>query len=189
MEENDEGLAQVFDSNMDFVSTNHKSSSESDSQTCVKKAFQIPDDNMTSNSEKMSNSKSMIKPENLLLRQSSDVEKEQLIPYEKDSIQVLIQKKKTKPFCRVVAKKPIKKVDSDGLTEKFGGASVASKEIEDDVISEAETDVSSTTSLQSISGDCSMMSGASMWSLKNAFYDLPDVHGARNKTLDAQVCT
>ena len=67
--------------------------------------------------------------------------------------------------------------------------SIKSEEDLEDLISNA-SDISSTTSLQSISGDCSMMSGNSNWSLKNAFVDLPDVHGGhktRNKALDTQV--
>ena len=94
---------------------------------------------------------------------NSSYRRHDLIPYEKSAIQILKEKKKSRPFCRFEKRNnplpppPLLEVDTK---EK--------QAFEEDVISETSSDISSVASVQSISGDCSVatMNG----SVKNAMF-------------------
>ena len=73
--------------------------------------------------------------------------REDLIPYDKSTIKILKEKKKSRPFCRF-EKRNNKPLSNQIVLEE--------KVVEEDVTSEASSDISSIASLQSISGDCSV---------------------------------
>ena len=69
-----------------------------------------------------------------------------LIPYDKSSIKILKEKKKSKAFCRFEKRNNHRQLPITDIETV----------IEEDATSEASSDISSVTSLQSISGDCSV---------------------------------
>lgn len=70
-----------------------------------------------------------------------------LIPYDKSSIKILKEKKKSKAFCRFEKRNNHRQLPLTTDIETV---------IEEDATSGASSDISSVTSLQSISGDCSV---------------------------------
>ena len=139
MTEADEGLAQVFDGNTDFVCDSTAKASQIaavTASTCVQAAFQL-DELASMDSGKNGN--------------ISHREKD-LIPYDKSIIKILKEKKKSRPFCRF-EKRNNRPLSNDVVLEE--------KPVEEDGTSEASSDISSIASLQSIGGDCfvPMMNG------------------------------
>ncbi len=170
---NDEGLAQVFDSNTDFVSDSSSRAREHDATCGIHAAFAPPD----TRAELAKSERTMFDDSNFVSCVNAE---KPLIPYDKSSIQVLKEKKKkSRPFCRFEKRrKPLVVVEVDN-------------KIENDDNDDNASDISNvtTTSLQSISGDCASSLMNNSWaSLRNAD-DLPDVHGGqkRNPQLEAQV--
>ena len=89
-----------------------------------------------------------------------------LIPYDKSAIKILKEKRKTKAFCRFEKRNNHRQLPITDIETV----------IEEDATSEASSDIFSVTSLQSISGDCSvtMINGYVLQStICPFFYEIP----------------
>jgi chromosome segregation ATPase len=177
------GLEQVFDGNTDFDS--RQIDVKPSASTCAAFQLQSADDVAIMNFEGSC--------ENSNVEASIGHHTNNLIPYDKNLIKILTEKKKgSRAFCSVSS---IKK-EAGGLKAKEE-VKIESDAVDyDDVISEASSDVSSIlslTSIQSLNGDFpTLRSMSASNSRQQPRNDLPDVHGGqgghqRNKVIDAQL--